>query len=427
MIADGQSLGIPNWDTRLNATISRADRGQCQWTGGRRGTPAEPEATRPCQRVACVLMRTAHTGPILIADITGYSRFLNESELVHAEQTLSALLELLVEQTRPPLIVSKLEGDAVFSYGLDATGLRGQAFVESLEACYVEFCRALDLMVLNTTCPCNACANISNLDLKFFVHYGEFVLGETAGRSELHGRDVNLLHRLLKNDVTADTGIRAYALFTQEAVEALDLEALTDGMIQHRGTYVDVGDVRAWVEDLTPVWEHAMADRAVALSDDEVLIEVATIIALPVDVVWSYLLDIEYRQILIGADRMELRNAQNGRAGVGSSYSCWHGGRETNQLIVDWKPLERIVTRDTTRLGGANFTFPVEYLLEAAPEGTRLTQRSAVSDGPALGKAIMKRFLLRRITDQFQSDIDAFGAAIEQAYEKRVEPVGAGS
>ena len=341
-----------------------------------------------------------HTGPILIADITGYSRYLNESELVHAEQTLSALLELLVEQTRPPLVVSKLEGDAVFSYGLDATGIRGQAFVEAIEACYVEFRRALELMVLNTTCPCNACANISSLDLKFFVHYGEFVVGETAGRAELHGRDVNVLHRLLKNDVTADTGVRAYAMFTHESVEALDLEELTDGMTRHAGTYADVGPVVAWVEDLVPVWEHAKADRAEGLSDEEVLMELATTIALSIDVVWSHLIDSEYRQILNGADRMELSDLRKGRAGEGSVYRCWHGTRETTQLIVDWRPLQSIVTRDTTKMGGASFTFPVEYSLEELPQGTRLVQRSGVSDGPFVAKAIMKQLLPRRMKDQ---------------------------
>lgn len=372
-------------------------------------------------------MRTMHTGPILIADITGYSRYLNESELVHAEQTLSALLELLVEQTRPPLVVSKLEGDAVFSYGLDATGLRGQAFVESIEACYVEFRRALELMVLNTTCLCNACANISSLDLKFFVHYGEFVVGETAGRAELHGRDVNVLHRLLKNDVTADTGVRAYAMFTQESVEALDLEELTDGMTLHRGTYADVGPVVAWVEDLAPVWEHAKADRAEGLSGEEVLMELATTMALPVDVVWSHLIDSEYRQILNGADRMELSDVRKGRAAEGSVYRCWHGTRETTQLIVDWRPLQSIVTRDTTKMGGATFTFPVEYLLEELPQGTRLVQRSGVSDGPFVAKAIMKRLLPLSMKDQFQNNLDAFGEAIERAYEKRIEAADAGS
>ncbi len=370
------------------------------------------------------MMRTSHTGPILIADITGYSRFLNESELVHAEQTLSALLELLVQQTRPPLVVSKLEGDAVFSYGLDSTGLQGQAFIESIEACYVEFRRALDLMVLNTTCPCNACANISSLDLKFFVHYGEFVVGEIAGRSELHGRDVNVLHRLLKNSVTSDTGIAAYAMYTDQAVEALGLEALTEGMARHRGTYADVGAVTSWIQDLAPVWEHAMADRSVDLAADEA-IEVSATIALPVDVVWSYLIDTDYRQILIGSDRMELRETRKGRAGEGSAYRCWHGNRETNQLIVDWRPLERIVTRDSTRIGGANFTFGVEYLLEEDPRGTRLVQRSAVLEGPIIVKSVARSLAPLLLTGQFQRDIDAFGQAIEHAYGKRVETVKA--
>ena len=366
-------------------------------------------------------MRAPHTGPILIADITGYSRFLNESELVHAEQTLSALLELLVEQTRPPLVVSKLEGDAVFSYGLDATGLRGQAFVESIETCYVEFRRALELMVLNTTCPCNACANISTLDLKFFVHYGEFVVGESAGRSELHGHDVNVLHRLLKNDVTSDTGYRAYALFTQEAVDGLDLGGLTDGMTGHRGTYDDVGPVTAWIEDLTPVWEQARADRAIALADEEVLIEAERTLALPLDVVWSYLLDPEYRRILNGADRTELHETQQGRAGEGSVYRCWHGNRETSQVVVGWSPLERIVTRDTTTMAGATFTFPVEYVLEEVPGGTRLIQRGGISDGPKVAKAILKRVLPRWMADQFHRHLDSFGATAERDFEQRVE------
>ncbi len=379
----------------------------------------------PDDGVACAVMRETHFGPILIADITGYSRFLNESELIHAEQILSALLELLVQQTRPPLVVSKLEGDAVFSYGLSATGLQGQAFVESLGACYVEFRRALDLMVINTTCTCNACANISSLDLKFFVHYGEFVVGEIAGRSELHGRDVNVLHRLLKNDVASDTGIAAYATFTQGAVDALDLGPLTEGMTQHRGTYADVGEVTVWIEDLKPVWERSKTKR-VATMADEFSIESTTVMSLPVDLVWSSLLDLDLRRILVGGDSMELRNARQGRAGEGAEYRCWHGGRETRQLIVDWRPLERIVTRDTTKMGGANFTFQAEYLLEKVPEGTRLIQRASVVEGPRGVTVLLRRLAPRLMSRQFQRDIDAFGAAVEESYGSRVEPLKAG-
>lgn len=69
----------------------------------------------------------------------------------HAEQTLAELLELLVTHTRPPIIVSKLEGDAVLSYLLDSGSLRGQAFAEVIESLYVDFRSALELMVLRYT------------------------------------------------------------------------------------------------------------------------------------------------------------------------------------------------------------------------------------------------------------------------------------
>jgi len=47
------------------------------------------------------MMSKTHEGYLLIADITGYTRYLSESELEHAQETLTALLELLVENTRP--------------------------------------------------------------------------------------------------------------------------------------------------------------------------------------------------------------------------------------------------------------------------------------------------------------------------------------
>jgi hypothetical protein len=105
----------------------------------------------------------SRSGLLLIADISGYTVFLKESELEHARGSLTALLELLVGGTRPPLTVSGLEGDAVFSYAFEDLSLRGQTLVEMIESLYVAFRRAIDSMVLNTQCTCNACANIGNL------------------------------------------------------------------------------------------------------------------------------------------------------------------------------------------------------------------------------------------------------------------------
>ena len=71
-------------------------------------------------------MTTPTSGFLLIADITGYTAYLSASELEHAQGTLTALLELLIEHTRPPLIISRLAGDAVISYGLQDQFMQGQ-------------------------------------------------------------------------------------------------------------------------------------------------------------------------------------------------------------------------------------------------------------------------------------------------------------
>jgi hypothetical protein len=78
-------------------------------------------------------MTKTYEGYILIADITGYMKYLSKSELVHAQETLTALLELIVENTRPPFFISRLAGDAVISCGLRENFFHGQSFIEIKE------------------------------------------------------------------------------------------------------------------------------------------------------------------------------------------------------------------------------------------------------------------------------------------------------
>ena len=77
-------------------------------------------------------------GFILIADITGYTAYLNESELEHAQETLTDLLELLIDHTESPLVISRLEGDAVISYGLETGFVSGQTLLETIEKTYTD-------------------------------------------------------------------------------------------------------------------------------------------------------------------------------------------------------------------------------------------------------------------------------------------------
>ena len=200
-------------------------------------------------------MSTTQYGYFLIADITGYTSFLSKSELEHAQQTLTALLNLLIRHTKPPLIISRLAGDAVISYGLRDNFFQGQTFVEMIEDTYVAFRRTIDLMVLNTTCKCNACANINALDLKFFLHYGAFGIQKLDSHNEIVGADVIVIHRLLKNHVTERTGFRAYALYTDAAIRQLGLSDICETMTPHIEAYEYLGEVKTWIQDMHPVWQ----------------------------------------------------------------------------------------------------------------------------------------------------------------------------
>ena len=151
-------------------------------------------------------MSKTQNGYLIIADITGYTAFLSGSELEHAEDSLRSLIDLLIKQTQVPLLISRLEGDAVISYADQRSILQGQTLVEMMESTYVAFKQAIELMVLNTTCNCNACRNIPNLDLKFFVHFGTYMLQQLPAYTELIGTDVNTVHRLTKNTIKEKIG-----------------------------------------------------------------------------------------------------------------------------------------------------------------------------------------------------------------------------
>ena len=207
-------------------------------------------------------------GFILIADITGYTAYLNDSELAHAQGTLTELLELLIGHIKSPLVISRLEGDAVISYGLEAGFIGGQTFLETIENTYFDFRKAIEIMVLNNTCQCNACANVSTLDLKFFVHFGTFVLQKLGNHEELLGTDVNLIHRLLKNSVTVDTDIRAYLLCTDAAVHALGFEHPGRSMARHVERVDDFGETTMWITDMQPGYAETSRRRPHRLREE---------------------------------------------------------------------------------------------------------------------------------------------------------------
>ena len=359
-------------------------------------------------------MSTTQYGYFLIADITGYTGYLSKSELDHAQQTLTALLNLLIEHTRPPLVISRLAGDAVISYGLQDNFFQGQTFVETIEDTYVAFRRAIDLMVLNTTCKCNACANINTLDLKFFVHYGAFGIQKLDHHDEMVGADVIVIHRLLKNHVVEKTGIRAYALYTDAAIQQLGLSDICEAMTPHIETYEHLGDVKTWIQDMHPVWQAKKDTVEFSIPPEKIVFAVEAEVALPLETVWNYLMQPEFRRVLIGSDRQEIVDRKRGRVAEGSVYMCYHGDQLIRQKVILWKPFDRVITQDLIPVPFPNVTAYVEYRLSRTENGTRIVQ--------AVSKAVTGSFLGRLMVDlvmptkyrEFAHDIENFKKHLEE-------------
>ncbi len=363
----------------------------------------------------------SQSGFLVISDITGYTRFLSESELEHAQEILQSLLELLIDHNRPPLTISRTAGDAVISYSVAGASILGQTFVELMEDTYVAFRRAIELFVMNNTCRCNACANVSALDLKFFVHHGEFGIQKLGGHDELVGSDVNLLHRLLKNRVVEATGVRAYTLYTDAAIEALGLAGFRASLTSHQESYEHLGEVTLWVQDMHPIWLEKREQVLITIPPERVVLEVSTEISLPPHQVWDYLVQPEFARLIIGSDRQEITHRHNGRVAPGSVYVCYHGKQISRRTILQWRPFEEIIFEAPTPLPR---TFsPVRVLLTPTAGGTHVAHTFGKMRGVfrLLGETII-RFSARQY---HQAAIETFRDAVLADWAAHAHPAEA--
>ena len=192
--------------------------------------------------------RKTQTGYLVLADISGYTSFVAQTEIEHAGMALSYLLETIVEKMDDLLTIAKLEGDAVFAYVEDEKLEDCQLLMELIDRTYLAFRDKALALHSQATCPCRACRALPILDLKFILHHGEFVLQQVAGIRDLLGTDVNLIHRLLKNGVSESTGWKGYALFTDQTLE--HMQCSKDNFFKRCETYEHLGDVDIYCMDM---------------------------------------------------------------------------------------------------------------------------------------------------------------------------------
>ncbi len=309
-------------------------------------------------------------GYLLIADITGYTEVLSETELEHAEDILRNLFNALTNQVKSPWTLHELEGDAIFAHVLDGGILQAQTLLELVEHFYRVFAKTLENRHRNITCQCKACKQIQLLDLKVIIHYGPFALNGVGGREKLTGEDAIVIHRLLKNKITEITGVSSYAFFTEAAVQAMPLAELTQTMKMHTEEYEHLGRVSGFVHDLQLVWKHFKKTPRLYVDSTDSSREAHGNFSEPPSVVWDCLTEPDNWKQWTLANRMSITGKHLGRVDVGTEQHRTHGRQTLVHTVVDWKPFDYFTMDTPIPLKGI---MQQTIQLSETKEGTRIS------------------------------------------------------
>jgi uncharacterized protein YndB with AHSA1/START domain len=321
---------------------------------------------------------TPETGFLVIADLTGYTDYLSRSELEHAPAIAGDLLETIVGRLDPPFRLAKFEGDAAFLF-VEHGRADGSLLVDAVEACYLAFRRRLRSIDQATSCDCNSCRLAPRLDLKLFVHHGSYVRSRIAGRDELAGSDVILIHRLLKGTRTAAERGSGFALFSEAAIDALGIDHTSPDLTADEESIEHFGRVPTFTLDLEARWQAESGIRRLDVEITETVLDLATTVDAAPSVVWAHLTSPALRTRWEGPLVIE-ETSPGGRRGVGTIAQCVTGRLATLEEIVDWQPYDHVDWRlAIPGLGPIVATAD----LETVDEGTRLRFRWAQpGDGP---------------------------------------------
>jgi hypothetical protein len=299
------------------------------------------------------------TGALVLADISGYSKFIAQTEVDHSWSILHELLDTMVRTLSGRMDVSQVEGDAI----LFITGLSMPDVVASVEQTFIAFHRRLRDMDAVTTCPCAACANIGLLKLKFVVHHGSFSRQRLGNVEQLHGADVIVAHRLLKNRVPS----KEYLLVTGAVLTLLPDEMRT-GFTPHEEEF-DVGVVACGYREMADLWRIAEAKERKRVEPAEAIVTSDITVDAPVDVVYGEMLKPNVMQRYLFADDIETIPGARGES-LDAEFHCHHGGEVVTMRVVSLVP-----DREITLVADKPTTLYVTTRMSSADDGrTRLVR-----------------------------------------------------
>jgi hypothetical protein len=265
-------------------------------------------------------MSNSKSSLIYIPDISGFTKFVTETEIDHSTHIIEELLEIIVDSNEINLEISEIEGDAILFYRFGAPPTVDEVVKQSKDM-FIRFHEHLKLYERDRVCQCGACSTAQDLTLKMVAHYGELSEVKVRERSKLLGGDMIIAHRLLKNEVDNDE----YLLLSLNYLNAVNsnLDLSDDGWVQFekgKSSYGEIGDVEYNYVVLTPLHEQVKSapPRVIPERTSNPVVLHGRINA---SIKWVYelLSNLDYKLKISG---IEIRKDDSVIQKVGSSHVC---------------------------------------------------------------------------------------------------------
>jgi len=222
-----------------------------------------------------------------------------------------------------------------------------------------------------TTCPCSACANIGILKLKFVIHHGKFSRQRLGSVEQLHGTDVIVAHRLLKNKVPS----KEYLLVTDAVLERLPAD-MRSRFTPHTEEF-DLGAISGGYEEIAYLWQAAQATERKRVLPEEAMVNSDVRVDAPRELVYKLMLIPAVMEHYLFADGVDTVPGARGED-LGSEFHCHHGGSLVSMRVVSLEPGQEL-----TLIADQPTTMHITTRLSDAGAGQTKVSRSFLWEEPA--------------------------------------------
>ncbi|MGM5469714.1 DUF2652 domain-containing protein [Flavobacteriaceae bacterium LMO-SS05] len=329
-------------------------------------------------------------------DISGFTKFVNNTEVEHSIHIIAELLEILLDNNILDLQLVEIEGDALFMYTSktptfeklhEQTTLMLQAFHKHIQV--------YDTMRI---CDCGSCKTTTNLKLKFLVHFGDLNFIKVKNIVKPYGRDVIKIHRLLKNSIPS----KEYMLFTAPVYE-LYKNKIDKDWIKNTEIY-DLKNLDYFYKNLESIKNSLVLESARisgnAIKNDLLVICNEKIFNANIQDIYTYLSELKYRHLWDKeVKRIEYDDSRINR--IGTQHNCVLNLGNLKFETINEPSSDRLTYGEKTK--EMRFTKNYSYLikLHEIDENTTRVELNVYLNFTTIG-AFMKTFILEKVSKMWK-------------------------